>query len=407
MAFLYINRDYQVLICQGCQYALDPAEVRRHLRENHPTLSPADRSRQEEWIASQPARAPAQIDWPVQPVPLIADLPYIADGHQCILCQPPRQYFCAAISTMKKHYQYTHKWVNPYSRGGSQRYRQHREYPWRTEVPCQRFFTHGRYQQYFEVIPPASATSSHSPRIPDVSPTEAAVRSQLAAFDAAAIVAAAAVSPEEPAEVHPWLQRTRWIPYLQGMDREAVQPLVELPGPEEPVLLAVAASLRRILQRARETVLMERINIFDQTAINMFRDHATKAGQPLLVSLQQGTYDRYCGIWVRFLSFLHRIAQAQFDPTVRRQLRIQLRPEQEERYEYCIDRARTFLTGTDKEELELELDRAVTGWSLSLLCHPLHGDRHASGLVSFLAVLGLKPVSSFHPRLITELVSID
>ena len=408
MAFLDFNSTYQLLVCRPCRYAVDPAEILYHLREKHPDLSPAARGVVQQQVARWPTVAPAQIVFPHHAVPYIPSLPYLADGLQCIRCQPPRRYLCTSHAAMKKHCRQAHGWINPYSRGGSRHYRQHRDYPWRTGIPCQRFFTHGAYQQYFEVIPPPQPSLLSEPcPSPHVDQPGTAIQAQLAAFDAAAAASATVVGPEEPADFHPWLQRTRWIPYLQGMNREAVQPLVELPGPEEPVLLAVAASLHRILQRARETVLTERINIFDQTAINMFRDHATKAGQPLLVSLQQGTYDRYGGVWVRFLSFLHRIGQAQIDPTVRQQLRIQLRPEQEERYNSCLDRARTFGTETDNEEVELELDRAVTGWSLSLLCHPLHSDRHASGLVSFLAVLGLKPVSSFHPRFISELISID
>ena len=176
-----------------------------------------------------------------------------------------------------------------------------------------------------------------------------------------------------------------------------VRPLVDPPRPDEPILLTIGASLRRIIEQARESVLAERINIFDQTAVNMFRDHATKAGQPLLVSLKEGTYSRYCQVWLRLLSFLHRLQAEGFDPTLQRQLRAQLRPEQVERYQRCVSLA----AGADEPGKEtiaesgLQLDQAVASWSLSLLCHPLHGDRYESGLVSFLALLGINEVRPY------------
>ena len=175
---------------------------------------------------------------------------------------------------------------------------------------------------------------------------------------------------------------------------------MDSPAPEEPILLILAASVKRVIQHARESVFSEKINIFDQTAVNTFRDHATKAGQPLLVSLRQNTYHRYRQVWLQLLCFLHRTAQEGFDPNLRQKLRFQLLPEQRERYQHCIDSAREWLPDHDRslddsfqQDRQSRLDRSVTAWSLSLLCQPLHGDRYESGLVSFLALSGINQVS--------------
>ena len=220
----------------------------------------------------------------------------------------------------------------------------------------------------------------------------------------------ALVAPEHGLEAHPWSLKTGWPRYFQDLDLVIARPLVASPKPDEELLSIIAGSLRRIIQQARESVLSEKLNIFDQTAVNMFRDHATKAGQPLLVSLQQGTYQRYLQVWMRFVCFFYRVAQPNFDQDLYGKLRFQILPAQWERYRTCIAVATEMSQSQqsqqssphpdqrvgeseDEEQLLLRLDQAVTAWSLSLLCHPLHGNQYASALVAFLALFGIDEVS--------------
>ena len=69
MALLEINSIYQLLICQQCQYAIDPTELPAHLCEKHPDLSLTERRTHEQWARSQPLLSLGQISFPTQPIP--------------------------------------------------------------------------------------------------------------------------------------------------------------------------------------------------------------------------------------------------------------------------------------------------------------------------------------------------
>ena len=65
----------------------------------------------------------------------------------------------------------------------------------------------------------------------------------------------------------------------------AVAPLMDLPRRDKLALLILIASLDWLIRLAKESILTEKINIFDQTTINIFNDYSIKAGQPLMIGL--------------------------------------------------------------------------------------------------------------------------
>ena len=394
MAFIQLEATYLVVICTRCQIGINSPSPGLHLKNFHPELSLQQYQQYRDQIASYRAPLQTQIRLPTVAIPINPNLAYSLNGLQCSECP----YICMGPTGMKKHYRTLHHWVNPYKKGGSLQSRKNHTYPWRVQVPCQRFFYQGDSSGYFKVLSndPGSSNPMEIATRTQL-PLNLTIQSQLSNFDQIADQTCSILGPEQAREANPWLQKTRWIPYFQEIDLRMVQPLVALPTADEPILIAIHSSLQRVIHQAQKSVLTERINIFDQTTVNMFRDHNTKAGQPLLVSLQQSTYHRYCQVWIRLLGFLHRIAAPEFDPSLRQQLKIQLQPEQQERYRYCCTLAQTGLNSTNNINpgTQLTLDQAVTSWSLSLLCHPLHGNQYESAIVSFLAILGLKDVG--HP----------
>ena len=92
---------------------------------------------------------------------------------------------------------------------------------------------------------------------------------------------------------NPWLQRTGWADYLQGLPLTRLAALLDPPRSDEPVLRRWEQALERSLAEGRAAILREEISVFDQVLVNMFRDHHTTGGRPLITKLQARTYVRY------------------------------------------------------------------------------------------------------------------
>ena len=80
-------------------------------------------------------------------------------------------------------------------------------------------------------------------------------------------------------------------------------------------------SIKRLLLRARDDVLADRINIFDQMLAQIWRAHNTKQGHGLIVALQGRTYNKYTKAWTRVLSFIYRVILMENGLPEERQLR--------------------------------------------------------------------------------------
>ena len=327
---------------------------------------------------------------PKVPIEPIAGVVWFRNGWKCDF--PNCTYICRSRTPMQTHCHLQHQWKNPYSRGGSQKQRRETVYPWRYNINCQRLFAVGSKQTYFEVIAPT--TTKPAPQAsPD--PPERLYRQLQQQLQTANAHQSSdlTIAPGAATEANPWLRRTRWDQHLQGQQLADLAALVELPRNHETILQTFGLSIDRIIANARTSVLQQKINIFDQTALNMFNEHQVKAGQPFQDKLQKGTYQRYKGVWKKLLCFIYRLDQA------RDQGRYQDLP-------YCL--TSTQRVGLDRsikaaksviEDDELEgnttptpcpqLDQNVLRFSMALLDHQLRGDIYESFLVGFIAVLGI------------------
>ena len=208
-------------------------------------------------------------------------------------------------------------------------------------------------------------------------------------------------SPADSTEANPWLRQTQWDHHLRGHNPVQLAPLVDLPYPDEPILTEFAASLDRIIEQARDSVLSQKINIFDQTAINMFNDHQTKAGHPLSTNLQEGTYARYKGVWKKLLCFVYRFTITKSYVGNGSDLPYRLTEPQQKALSRSIRFARQLckqqhLSESESDsvlkqddELRSQLDHLLVRFCMSLLDHQLRGDIYESIVVGFLAVLGI------------------
>ena len=119
---------------------------------------------------------------------------------------------------MVSHYEQVHDWVNPYKRGGSLRSRQTRVYPWRIGVHCQRFFTRGVPQEYFEVAPEPVQTITSPQDTPQSSMADKVKQEfeRITQQQEAVASQEAVAQPQQISDTNPWLDRVEWAQHLAG-----------------------------------------------------------------------------------------------------------------------------------------------------------------------------------------------
>lgn len=140
------------------------AALQSHLSRLRHQLSSVTRTRIIERIAAidhfiQVGDQLKEMSSPPKDSPPLPELEVHRDG---LACQLRREgslncdYVCHMPYGMKKHCKKEHRWINKQGKGGTPASRQRSglsERPWRKGVGCQRFFTHGPGQEYFEVQP--------------------------------------------------------------------------------------------------------------------------------------------------------------------------------------------------------------------------------------------------------------
>ena len=158
--------------------------------------------------------------------PPVPHLPVYSDGLGCPF--PPCQYVCRSKRWIEQHCSIRHDWVNPNKRGGSLRQRRAHIYPWRTGVHCQRFFTHGKRQEYFEITPvPGQPQDEADSSVPIDPPSNMAdkmkqefdrITQQQKTIASQEIMA----QPEQMSDTNPWLERVEWAHHLAGYPFEEI-----------------------------------------------------------------------------------------------------------------------------------------------------------------------------------------
>jgi hypothetical protein len=91
-------------------------------------------------------------------------------------------------------------------------------------------------------------------------------------------------------QVSPWLERTRWTRYLDGLCFFDVAQLARLPDANEPVLCELARSIDRLVEVTYRSVREDQIK---KKRIGSFLPNRKAYSQPLVVKLQKATYRRY------------------------------------------------------------------------------------------------------------------
>ena len=426
--FVYLP-NYRVVVCSDplCRYAVLPTYTHSHLRDRHQVSVGKRRD-----IVNQIMAIPDIIvnkehlesifRVPQPDEPPVPHLPVYLDGLGCPF--PACQYVCRSKRGIEEHCSIRHNWVNPNKRGGSLRQRRAHIYPWRTGVHCQRFFTHGKRQEYFEVAPgPVQTTISPQDNPPSSMADKVKQEFDRITQQQQEIASQEAVAqPEQMSDTNPWLERVEWARHLAGFPFEEMIQWAELPQEEEITLQRICDGFSQIIDVAQQFIISHRCTFFARVEINRKEKEKTPQ-QPFQARMGDDTKKRYGQVWQRMICYIYRTHQIENRP------QYQLTPDQQRELEGLIHLAQQ---AEDDEaigsEIEDERDenndndnrynepqgapeltpiqRQCLRLCISLLDHQVHSSHYHNAVVSALAVLGVDtehltwlPAENYTPKL--------
>jgi superfamily II DNA helicase RecQ len=195
---------------------------------------------------------------------------------------------------------------------------------------------------------------------------------------------------DEVTEISPWLEKTEWIRHLEGKDKATMATLVKPAEVAELELQEVEKSLKRLVEKARQTILQKKVSMF-----LLHRAESYEAGQDshkvFHVNIGMDTIQRYLHIWSQILVYILRTASTE-------SRLYQFTSTQQDCIGKVMIAAKVFqlYKEDDVEDMQEELDEACLQLCITLLDHQLDGDEYESAILSGLAVISLDSTEKQH-----------
>ena len=416
--------QHRVIICKRCRYAPIPNQLRTHLRVFHARIPSEQRDCivQHVQSLSHLAQSESDVVYPLPNDAAIPDLPLCFDGLICPQENPPCQYICRTEYGMKKHLTQQHSWVNKRGRGGDVRSKQSRSVgkPWNRNQACQRFFKTGNWQRYFAVATDGSKS------------VEVATAELYCNFfreqEADALQAVRDVSDdanrvrgfeEHSSSVVPWLRTTGIIDHVRGLKKDEMRAALALPSAKEEIRLqTITEEMDGILQEAHswcfdgpECMLTWPCRV----VLSRFQSSLVEAigkTRPFDPNKEPRTLSAYFKLAKQLMVYVDRVAAGRgyhfsVDPgheTQRPEDAIDMSPEQLQTWHSIDELAQQVQSEYDESDSDDESDdesnvkgdlrdELVKLWML-LICHHTGSRRYSSPLLSFCAMLSIKPSTS-------------
>ena len=152
-------RQYRVIICRACRYAVIPKQIESHLQHAHSwQITPKQRRiiRENIFQRSDVAHEPDQVQYPN---PNHESIPELRIHFNCYRCSWENEwgeqcrFICRTIRTIQEHCKNTHHWCNHQHRGGNKRtqLQQASNRMWIDGQTCQQFFVQGSWKKLFPI----------------------------------------------------------------------------------------------------------------------------------------------------------------------------------------------------------------------------------------------------------------
>lgn len=250
--FFFTNSQFEALICRPCEYAVHYSHIRAHLTSTvhriPATWAQHIQDTVQQWdCVTDPPNAS---NWPQQIEEPIPGVTVHQDGLLCLQC---KVYTCRQIRSMKAHWLAEHQY-QVYSRRGRPTVGQSHIIQDQIEqncrpVPCQRLFTNGIGSHYIPITRPAEvaqaqSTQTHADMVGEL--MQQVRQYQREEQDARETV----IQAGDLDEATPWLRRTGWVRYLQGVERRPLIDSMERPAEtaegDERAMLVIWEAMHRL-----------------------------------------------------------------------------------------------------------------------------------------------------------------
>jgi len=402
--------QYRIIRCKSCKYAVVPAQVERHVKDNHPQVMPALRKTISQAAMSLPNIAhrhedvvyPDRSDEPVPGFPIVKGA-LVCNGQ---MDGRPCDYACTAVRTMQQHCKDVHGWHNEQRRGGNARAKSKHasNRTWEHGIWCQRFF---EYKQWKRVFPVAGG--------PDQDRTEdeeysAATAKRL--VQRAQDIVEEAEKREDSTRDHfvadPWMGMTGWHRHLRGFDHQSLLAYVRPAAGEEgsaeagaPATIESQSELaeacrgtKRLIQRAFTTITPERISKATlQQAARTETGGSVKDFREFYSQQNVKTLRGYMTVWVEMLRYIWRTVDLEQRPDYRITEEQSARLQQLRHSVTRHDRSRLpRAEGSDARKAARRdaIEDASLAFWIAMFDHEMKNHEYDSAIVSGLAIIGIR-----------------
>ncbi|KDN59860.1 hypothetical protein CSUB01_11029 [Colletotrichum sublineola] len=388
--FVY-NTTFSVAICKTCQFAVVADEVVTHLRTRHRSLPAARREEASQAVRACPGviRNQEGIVALQLPGPTTKPIEHLAppehDGLECTTCG----YVCRQQRVMQRHCRDQHGWANDWKKGGNVRRKasEPRNIPWTKGVSCQRFFPSRAGRRWFRVSQTEEADRGTQPGLTGTSAHDIIARiRQEEAKRVSCWTDDVIHGADDKRDAHSWLSCVKWPEHLEGLAmaklRETTEPIAE----EEGVLQAMWTVMERVLNQARK---ISSPNIVGNAALFEVQRNEVhiKPRRPFDNRLEDQTWERYKGVWRKFLCIWYRTQEMADDE--RPPYRLTARQRQYwQRFKAAVQKEGALEVG-EPDDGPTEAERAAVKVLVRVLNHPLRKGDYENVLISALAVMGI------------------
>lgn len=312
--FISLLPRFPLIACRHCQVAVRPKQITYHLTHDPHLVSM--RHAQEitatvgtwEGISYDPTtlQYPPVVQDPVEALPLYTDGMLCAIAADC-------WYVCRNLKVMKKHWRTTHTFsvrTKPgYPRAEhQQRAQELLSRSWQ-QVTCQRFFVRGAGSSYFWVQQPGI---THTPQAPPMlsSQAETIVREAEQLYAQTLSSVEHAVQAGQVDDANPWLRRTQWPAYLEGVLVRPLLQSLETPATEAIDDEAVVRAIWNVMGSVAATSqrVTKHCGHFARVEAARTEQHESPF-TPLLAYMDEANIQLHAEPWQRILVFFARTQQ--------------------------------------------------------------------------------------------------
>ncbi|EXA28835.1 hypothetical protein FOVG_19585 [Fusarium oxysporum f. sp. pisi HDV247] len=331
------------------------------------------------------------------PPPTTKPIPFIAPPVGRIACNEC-PYNVKAIKDIQKHYTEKHKWVNDRRRGRSSKEIEARErqVPWRTGIPCQRFFPGRAASRWFEVN---RGCEEEGARVQQQGADARSVTDRKAAFlthmhreDEEAFEQEAKArliqDGDDKWEASKWLGRTGWPRHLEGIDQGELKALMRAIGDDEPELQQMWIVFNTVLDEAYAATKRCYPGTAELFEIARKEASSETPTMPFQGKMEANAWIKYKDRWRTLLCIWVRVEL--WDEEDRPKFRMTI--GQRKAFELFSRAIHETITGADAvgRWTEDRVRRSCLDMVIQFLDHRFkNGDHYRSIIISALAIMGL------------------